>query len=268
MCAFITAASLFFVSAAFPQADPANEEIAYKNFKLERSACDTAILYRQTREGMDIGVSAIATGKGAEFRKWSVTDIKIHSGDERIRPDTWDKFYVTEASFFRIPAAVLFAALGTQISVSGTALEQGIAKAGTAIGLGLLVLAAKGDIAGQKCVFHFDAQRAESVFNSNSFVEIRIEDAGQHWQDSVKIGISKPLFKEGGKDLYAKLEKGELSKLVDDLGVKVNELEKEQALYKYGVNPEYDHIQAKIENLQEERGLAYQAWFWKNQDKK
>ncbi|MFA6321106.1 MAG: hypothetical protein WCY36_04535 [Candidatus Omnitrophota bacterium] len=262
LCISAFAFIFLWTGIAFSQT-PAPEEIEYKKFKLEKCACDAAILYRPTIKGMDIGVSAIATGKGAEFRKWSVSDIKIHIGDERVRPDQMDKFYVKEQSLFRIPAAVLFAAIGTQIGVSGTSLEKGIAKAGAAIGLGLLVLAAQGEITGEKAMFRLDSDRAEKVFNGTSFVEIKLADEDQHWEDTVKIGIAKPSFKSDNKDIYDKMSHEELTKLIDDMGGRAADLEKEQAAYKYGVNPEYDQIQSEIEDLQTQRGVAYKVLFEK-----
>ncbi|MDD5427640.1 MAG: hypothetical protein PHI58_00165 [Candidatus Omnitrophica bacterium] len=262
LCTLTFAFVFLWTGLAFSQAQPP-EELEYKKFKLEKCACDAAILYRPTIKGMDIGVSAIATGKGAEYRKWRVTDIRIHSGDERIRPDQSDRFYVKEQSLFRIPAAVLFAAIGTQIGVSGSTLEKGIAKAGAAIGFGLLVLAAQGEITGEKAIFHLDDERAEKVLSGASFVEIKLEDSEQHWSDTIKIGIAKPAFKSDNKDIYDKMSRDELSKLIDDLGGRVTDLEKEQGVYKYGTNPEYDQIQSEIEDLQTQRGVAYKVLFEK-----
>ncbi len=266
MCGYLRRTSIFIFALIFLFTNTAYsleiiEELEYKKFRLEKCSCDAAILYRPVIQGMEIRVSAIATGRGAEFRRWSVADIKIHCGDERIKPDQTDKFYVKEESLFRLPAAVLFAALGTQISVSGTTLEKGIAKAGAAIGLGLLVLAAQGEITGEKATFRLDNDKAVKVLDGKSFVEIRLENAGQHWNETVKIGIAKPAFKSDNKDIYNKMASEELSKLIDDMGGRVADLEKEQKDYKYGVNPEYDQIQSEIEGLQTQRGIAYKVLF-------
>lgn len=252
------AASLF----AQPQMQ---EEVSYKSFKLEKADCDTAIQYTRAPRGIDIGVSAIATGKGADFRKWSIADIKLHIDDESIPPDQSDKFYVKRESLFRIPAAVLFAALGTQITGSGNSLEKGITAAGMAVGLGLLVWQAKGEITGQRCIFHLDKDAARKAFSGKNFAEIRLENTEEHWQDTVKIGIAKPLFKSDNKDKYDKMSTSDLKSMIDGLGGRVESLEKEQASYKYGVNPEYDRIQSEIEDLQTQRGIAYKVWFKKEQ---
>lgn len=256
-----------FCSSVFAEPQP-REEIEYRKFKLERCACDVGVLYRETAKGADIGVSAIATGKGAEFRKWKITDIKLRIDDDRIKPDKSGKFYVKEESFFRIPAAILFAAIGTQIDVQGSSLEKGIAKAGVAIGLGLLVLQAQGEITGEKCVFNLDKEFSEKALNGKSFIEITLEDPEQHWQDTVKIGIVKPALKKDNENIYTNMSREELSKLIDDLGSRAADLEKEQGLYKYGVNPEYDRMQSEIEDLQTQRGIAYKVLFKKTQNDK
>lgn len=53
----------------------------------------------------------------------------------------------------------------------------------------------------------------------------------------------------------------ELAKLIAHLGWRVNALEKEQSLYKYGVDPQYDEIQFKIEDLELQRSMAHEVWF-------
>ncbi|MDD3905856.1 MAG: hypothetical protein PHS46_04905 [Candidatus Omnitrophica bacterium] len=265
--AVFTAITLL-AGTVFPLEMIGREEMSYKKFKLEKATCEAAVFYKETSKGMDIGVSAIATGKGADFRKWRVTDIKIHAGDERIRPDQSDNFYVKEKSLWRVPAAILFAAIGTQINVSGTGLEQGIAKAGAAIGLGLLVLAAQGEITGNKCIFRLDNATADKVFSQDGFAEIRLEDADQHWQDTIKIGMIRPEFKADDTGEYKKMSPEELLKLIDDLGGRVDGLEKEQAALKYGVDPKYDRLQAEIEDLQTQRGIAYKIWFEKTEGKR
>lgn len=257
---YISASVLFYSPAASAQ-----EKIEYKRFKLEKVTCDTAISYKATLKGAEVGVSAIATGKGADFRKWNIADIKLHIDDERIPPDRTGNFYVREESFFRIPAAVLFAALGTQIDVGGSALEQGIAKAGMAIGLGLLVWQAKGDITGERAFFILDKDLAEKAFNGNGFSEIRVENEGAHLQETVRIGITRPVFRADTEKIYILMNKDDLSRLIDEMGTKVGELEKEQASYRYGTDPEYDKMQSRIEDLQTRRGIAYKVWYEKNE---
>jgi len=244
--------------AAFSQ-----EEAQYKKFKLRNSSCDVAILYRKTDAGIEIGASAIAMGKGAEFRKWDISDIRLYIDGERIRPDKSGKFYVKKESFFRIPAAVLFAALGTQIDVGGSDLEQGIAKAGMAIGLGLLVLQAEGDIAGERRIFNLDKDLEDKITEGRDAIEVTLEDPEIHEKETIKIGIAKAPAEAVTGTAFSGMSKEDLRGLIDSLEGDVESLEKEQGSYKYGVDAEYDEIQRKIEKIQAERGMAYKILFEK-----
>jgi len=247
-----------FIQPAFSQ-----EEVQYKKFKLENVSCDAGMLYRKTNNGMEIGVSAIATGFGAEFRKWDVADIRLYIDAERIRPDKSGKFYVKKESFFRIPAAVLFAALGTQIDVGGSSIEKGIAKAGMAVGLGLLVLQAHGEITGEKRVFILDKDLEDKIVDGRDAVEITVENEDLHENQTIRIGIAKTITETSGKAEFKKMSKPELQKLIDTLEGEVVTLEKEQEAYRYGIDAGYDEIQRKIEKRQTERGVAYKVWFEK-----
>lgn len=260
---FLSAAVFFSASAAF-----ADEEIEYKRFKFDNVTCDTAINCKETPKGAEIGTSAVATGRGANFRKWKVADIKLHIGDERMPPDSAGIFFVREESIFRIPAAVVFAALGTQVDFGGNGLARGITAAGAAIGLGLLVWQAKGDIAGQRAFFTLDKDTAKKAFGGSGFAEIRVENEDEHLQQVIRIGITKPILRADAERIYDNMNKDDLSKLMDEMGVKVSELEKEQAVCRYGVDPEYDNLQAEIEDLQARRGIAYKIWYNKKNGSK
>jgi len=241
----------------------AQEEVEYKRFKLERVTCDAAVVYQPLASGMDVAVSAIAFGRGAEFRKWTISRIRLNIERRRVRPAKSGKFYVRKESLFRIPAAVLFAAIGTQIDVGGSALEQGIGKAGAAIGLGLLVLQAKGEIGGEQCVFNIDAELLEKIVEGRDFIEIIIENTDLHLEDTVRIGLVKKSEAQVIRPDYKLMSSSDLIKMVDDLKIEINSLEIEQNSYKYGEDPEFDSIQNKIEGLETERALAYKAWFEK-----
>ncbi|MFH0764746.1 MAG: hypothetical protein V1927_07090 [Candidatus Omnitrophota bacterium] len=247
-----------FIRPAFSQ-----EEAQYKKFKLENVSCDAGMLYRKTDNGMEIGVSAIATGRGAEFRKWNVADIRLYIDAERIRPDKSDKFYVKKESFFRIPAAVLFAILGTQIDVGGSSLEKGIAKAGMAAGLGLLVLQAHGEITGEARVFNLDKDLEDKIVGGRDAVEITVENEDLHEKQTIRIGIAKTIAETSREADFKKMGKPELQELIDTMEGEVVTLEKEQGAYRYGIDAEYDEIQRKIEKCQTERGIAYKVWFEK-----
>jgi len=237
------------------------EDLDYRKFKLENETCDVAILYRDKKDGADVAISAIAMGKGTNFRKWLVTDVRLRLGEERVRPDDYGKFYVRQESFFRLPAAVLFAALGTQINVSGSSLEQGIGKAGAAIGLGLLAWQAKGYIEGYKCSFHLNKEAADKIKAGRVFAEIKIENEDEHLQDTIKIGIAKRTTRADNKARYERMGQDDLAKLIASIGWRIKALGEEQASYKYGVDPKYDEIQFKIEDLETQRAIAHEIWF-------
>lgn len=244
------------------------EDLDYRKFKLEKETCDVAVLYRDNKDGADVAISAIAMGKGANFRKWLVTDIRLRAGDERIRPDSYGKFYVRQESFFRIPAVVLFAALGTQIDFGGSSLANGVGKAGAAIGLGLLTWQAKGDIEGYKCLFRLNKDTAEKIKAGRVFAEIKVENQDEHLQDIIKIGIAKRSSRTDNKAKYQGMGQDELAKLIAHLGWRVKALEQEQSLYKYGVDPQYDEIQFKIEDLEMQRALAHEIWSGRLEEKR
>ncbi len=259
---FILSLSLGLILAFIPiRSAFSQEEIHYKKFKLENTSCDVGIIYRNSPAGMQVGVSAIATGKGAEFRKWKVSDIRLGIDGNKIRPDKEGRFYAKEESFFRVPAAVLFAIIGTQIDVGGSDLQQGIAKAGMAVGLGLLVLQAHGEITGLGCLFKIDAATADKIMTDRDAIEITMEDEEMHLRETVKIGMIVPAAPAKPRFDYKSMNRAELGKLVTTLEGEVASLEKDQASYKYGVDPEYDAIQRRIEELQTERGVAYKKWF-------
>lgn len=239
------------------------EEAEYKKFKLEDASCDVGVRYKNTPQGLTVGVSAIATGKGAEFRKWSVSVIKIRIGDKRIRPDKEGKFYVTEESFFRVPGAIVFAAIGAFTDYGGSGINNTMSRIGVALGLGLIALQARGEIAGERCVFYIPSDTVKEIEEGKDNIEIIIRNEDQHLEDSIKIGLIKPAGDAVKRYNFENMSEGELSKRMDSLKEKIVLLEQEQSAYKYGKDPEYDVLQRKIENFETERGLAYKTWFEK-----
>lgn len=258
----IFASTFLFLQNAFSQ-----DEIQYKKFNLDTAICNVAVMYKRTPETMDVGVSAIATGMGAEFKKWNVTDMNLSIGGGKIKPERSGKFYAKEKSFFRVPAAVLFAALGTQVKTTGSDLEQGIAKAGVAAGLGLLVLQAHGEITGARCIFRLNRETVDKITKPKDAIEIMVENEEMHAKYKIKIGIAGLPLKAKPRFEYDKMSQEELLNLVAVLEGQVKILEKNQASYKYGSDPEYDEIQRKIERLETERGMAYNVWFEREQEK-
>lgn len=249
---------LIFTPFIFPQ-----EEAEYKKFKLEDASCDVGVRYENMPQGMAIGVSAIATGKGAEFRKWTVAEIKLRIGDERLKADKEGKFYVTEESFFRVPGAVVFAAIGALGEYGGSNFNNNLSKVGVALGLGLISLQAKGQISGERRVFYIPAGLAQRIEEGKDNIEIVIENEGLHLKDTIKIGLVKSAGGTTKIYNFENMDENELSEKMDSLKAKIISLEQEQSAYKYGKDPEYDAIQRKIENAETERGLIYKVWFEK-----
>ena len=259
LAAFLLALSLFLPAVLFAD----NEEMQYRCVRLEKVTCDVGVLYKDAGGGREIAVSAIATGKGANFRKWRVTDIRLRVNGEAVRPVESGKFFVREESIFRIPAAVVFAAIGVMYEppAGASGLQRGIGKAGMAIGLGLLVWQAKGDIAGERCKFKLDDVPAPGEESGKDAIEITVENPDEHWKELIKLGLAKPPAGAGVKTDYTSMTNAELTGIVDGLQVKVNELEENIKSYKYGQDPEYDELQSKIESLQTRRGGAYKELF-------
>ena len=236
------------------------EEIEYKKFKLEDASCDVGVSYKKISEGLLVGISAIATGKGAEFRKWSVSGIKLNIAGKRLIPDKEGKFYVTEESFFRVPGAIVFAAIGALGDYSNNDFENAIGKIGVGLGLGLIALQAKGEITGERSVFRIPNELANKIKEGKDAIEITIENEGQHIKNEIKIGLIMPTGDTVAGFNFDKMNSPELLKRVDALQGQIVSLEAQQADYKYGQDPEFDNIQKKIETLETERGVAYKTW--------
>ena len=239
------------------------EESQYKKFKMDKEATDAAIMYKIRPDGMDVAVSAVTIGKGAEFRKWEVTDIRLRIAGEAVKPDSYGRFYVTKESIFRYPAAVLFAVIGATANVEGSALSQGVTHVGLAIGLGLLAATAKGNITGQNASFKLSGELAGKIGEGDA-VEITTEDKDLHWKDTIRTGLTPPsaVAQKPSSD-YSGMTKNEIFTKMDTMKFEIESLEMKQASYKYGEDPEYDDIQKKIESLETERGLAYRKWYEK-----
>jgi hypothetical protein len=238
-----------------------SEEVDYKKFKFNESSCDVGVHYKTAKKGLLIGVSAIATGKGAEFRKWKVSDIKVNIDGRRFMPDKESNFYVTEESLFRVPGAIVFAAIGAFGEYGGSNLNNNLSKIGVGLGMGLIALQAKGEITGERCVFNISPDRLDKISEGRDFIEILIENEDLHLKESIKIGIVKPSGELSDKYNFVNMTQDGLSGLMNTLKDRITVLEKEQADYKYGQDPEFDVIQKRIESCETERGMAYRAWF-------
>jgi hypothetical protein len=211
---------------------------------------------------MDVTVSAIALGWGAEFRHWRIDKIKLKIGDARIRPDKSDLFFVRKESFWRIPAAVLWAVIGAMYeSPEGTSeFDKVLTNIGLAAGLGLLTLQAKGDIPGEKCVFHLKKDIADKIAYGKDSIIVSISDSYTHENYDIRIGMTRAPSKEAKGPHYGGMTKEELQKTMVGLDEEAVALEKDLSSYKYGQDPQYDEIQARIEDLRSEQARAYKAW--------
>jgi len=263
--------SIFLSAAILASPDSyCQEEAHYRNIKMENCSCHVGVRYKKQAQNTMMAVSAVATGKGAEFRKWDITAIRLIVGGDRIWPDREDKFYVRKENFFRVPAAILFAVIGAEAGyhMGGSGLDRGIASVGLAAGLGLLTLAAKGEITGQKGFFTLNAKTADGITPGVDFIEITAEDRDMHLKQEFKIGVIKPLY---APDMaladYEKMGSAELGKALDGMKGRLATLEEEQSSYRSGADPEYDRIQKEIEGLEAERGIAYTLWLEKRGDK-
>ncbi len=252
----ISVAALAAAPSAYSQ-----EEAQYKKFKMDNETTNVAIMYKVRPDGMDVAVSAVTTGKGAEFRKWEVTDIRLRIAGEAVRPDSYGRFYVTKESIFRYPAAVLFAVIGAMSFDGCGSVGQGITAAGLTIGMGLLATQAKGEITGQNASFKLSGELAGKIRDGDA-VEITTEDTNFHWKDVIRTGLTGPsaVANTAAPD-YSGMARDEIFTKMDMMKSEIDALETRQASYKYGENPEYDDIQKKIESLETERGLAYRAWY-------
>ncbi|MCX5667658.1 MAG: hypothetical protein NTY34_05040 [Candidatus Omnitrophica bacterium] len=247
---------LFSASSAF-----SNEDVEYKKFKFEESSCDVGVHYKSAQKGLFIGFSAIATGKGAEFRKWKVSDIKVNVDGRRFKPDKESNFYVTEESLFRVPGAIVFAAIGAFGEYGGSNLNNNLSKIGVGLGMGLIALQAKGEITGERCVFNIPPDKLDKISEGRDYIEILIENENLHLKESIKIAVIKPSGELSDKYNFANMTQDGLTDIMDTLKDRIVVLEKEQADYKYGQDPEFDVIQKKIESCETERGMAYKSWF-------
>lgn len=180
------------------------EEAHYRNIKTENCSCHVGVIYKKAAQNTTIAVSAVATGKGSEFRKWDITAIRMVIGGKRIWPDSESKFFVKKENFFRVPAAVLFAVIGgvSGAQTGGSGLQKGVSSAGMAIGLGLLTLAAKGEITGQKSQFTLNEKTADGITAGRDFIEITAEDQDMHLKEEFKIAVIKPLYAPGREAAY------------------------------------------------------------------
>ncbi len=192
--------------AAF--AGETNENLQYINTKEGKTSCDFGILYKEAPEGMEVEISGVATGKGADIRRWEISDIKLDAGGEFVRPVSNNVFYGDRKSLFALPAAFVFAAIGTQYEMYGnecssgrvcnvsghpdrSALATGIDKAGMTVGLGLLAAQAKGEIKGLKSIFKLNKEQAAIIKSGKGKIRFVLEDNNTAKKQKLSVKLSQ-----------------------------------------------------------------------------
>ncbi|MDP3789550.1 MAG: hypothetical protein Q8R48_04025, partial [Candidatus Omnitrophota bacterium] len=190
------------------------EGVQYKKVEEDRTSVDAGIRYGRTPDGMDIDVSVIATGKGADFRKWEVTDLRLNIDGERVKAEEVQKFYAMKQSIFQGAAAAVFTAIGSQYTryadqagsgevcpVTGEKIASGkekvggaagaIDKAGMAAGMGLLTSQAKGEMTGYKTGFKLNKDQAQKVSEGKGALEVTVENEQIHERKKIELPLAK-----------------------------------------------------------------------------
>lgn len=202
-------------------AENTSEWLQYKSTGEKDFELNAGIRYERKPDGtVDIDVASMASGKGADFRRWEVVDIKLDVKGSAVRPKTHRKIYGSQESLFRAPAALVFAAIGAAYGIYGKecsssgstcavssgdhrgAVAKTIDTAGMAIGLGLLASQAKGEITGQKASFTLTNEEAKELKG----IKITVE----HKTTNKKTKVTVPIENIPGDILgeYAKTHLG------------------------------------------------------------
>jgi len=231
----------------------------YRQFNFADVTCNVGFLYKKVPAGMLLVVSAIPYGKGAEFRKWRITDIRLSIAGRKIKPSQTSKFFVTKENFWKYPSAVLFAVIGAQIPVSGSDLYKTVSRTGAAAGLGLLALQAQGDIAGERSTFDIDSATADRVIEGLDAIEITIEHPELHRKETARVPLSKSPAADAACAECEKMGEADLRKLIDSLESQAAKLRDEQRACAGARDPAFDRLQRDIDLLETRRGVAYQV---------
>ncbi len=273
----VTLIIVFFTATAFAQ-----DGIQYKSIKKGKTNCDVGILYKPTPEGMDIEVSAIATGKGIDFRLWEVTAVKLKLEGDILRPVKTEKFYFAKSSFFQGAAPLLFAAIGAQYTQYGTQAQSGevcpvtgeptttqvergsvakaIDKTGMSAGLGLLASQAAGEIDGLKCTFNLDQSLATKIGDGKGAVKIDLKHRDKHEKKTINIDLAKLYVTKVDFPFdYNQMSQDDLLNLVNIFEDDIKAFEQYQKSFRYS-DPEYAKTQDKIKQIRDARDKAYKKW--------
>jgi hypothetical protein len=252
---------LFFIVSLCRGAD-AGEDLQYRRIKLDDVVCDVGIAYRNAPYGMDIAVSSVALGKFEDFRRWRVEKIKLRIGDARIRPDKCEKFFVRKASFWKYPAAILWAVIGSQytgLKSSGT-FAEGIGKIGMALGLGILTLQAKGDIPGEVCTFRLKQDIANSISYGVDSVRIEIRNQDTNESDDIAVILTRAPQSSHDSSFYSRMPKDELLSRLDQIDAHIAGLQSDLKLCRSDKDPQCADIESKLESMRAEQAIIYNTW--------
>ncbi|MDP8298550.1 MAG: hypothetical protein P9L88_01400 [Candidatus Tantalella remota] len=184
-----------------------------------------------TEDGVVIDVVAFATGKGANYRKWKITDIKMDVGGELLRTVDGDIFWVAPGEAKTRPAAVAVTAINAYAPSTSSAPEQPAQSGGactpgqpcgpsgsstpgtqggqpaeekgvqqseadratTAAAMGLLVTQATGEIAGRKDTFHIPKDMLKDIDPEKDYIKIKAENPNTNKTVKVKAKVPEML---------------------------------------------------------------------------
>jgi len=200
--------------------------IEYQNIKRGKLTCDVGVLGKDMPENqVELTVVVVAVGKGTDYRKWVTTDIKLDIDGNLFRSGELQKFYGQQKSLFRLPAAFVFGAIGSQYEMYGDSCEsgqtcpvtgqptvqqpergpiaRGIDKAGMAAGLSLLTLQAKGEITGVKAKFRIQDEVVKKAEGKKSIVKLVVENKEKKKKERFQFDIDKILAKMGAWEKLA-----------------------------------------------------------------
>ena len=107
--------------------DP-NDALAVKTVKKGKTTLEIGALPKVTKDGVEVDVMTYATGKGNNYRKWKITDVKMNVGGELLRRTKGDTCFVDVGEAATKPIAVIGTVLNT--AVPGDSYDEGSSQGG------------------------------------------------------------------------------------------------------------------------------------------
>lgn len=168
-------------------------EMQYKSIASDDVNCAVKVLFEKTEEGMNVEIAAIGTGRGSNFRMWEVSKINLSISGKIIGPSKSDYFYGTNETFLKWAGAALLGYTGARSKLYDGGIAMGIDRVGMAAGLGVMSLAATGQLTGLKCVFKLDSSLAADVNEKGCKIRVTLTniDSGK------KVRLETDLKNEG-----------------------------------------------------------------------